>query len=178
MTIATQTDIPVNFGSGGSGLTPNGSSGSPSLRTLLQEHKVALGALDTASVQKRSITVGHANLTVAGTTEVENIGAALPANARILGISLHTVTPFSGGGTGAQAVDIGTSGDPDALIDGADLFAAAVDGQAASLPSGIAPNKLFVAAGAQLIATFVTDTTQAAFTAGAVTIDVFFVVLA
>jgi hypothetical protein len=33
------TTIPTDFGSGGSGLTPNGSSLTPSLYTLLKEHK-------------------------------------------------------------------------------------------------------------------------------------------
>lgn len=130
------------------------------------------------SLQKRSVTIVHGDLTDADTSETENIGAVLPANARILGVAMHTVTAFSGGGTGSLAVDVGTAGDVDAIVDGANLFAAAVDGQAATMPPGIAPNKFFSAAGAQLIATFVTDTTLAAFTAGAVTIDVYFAVLA
>jgi hypothetical protein len=130
------------------------------------------------TVQKRTVTIGHADLTVAGTTETENIGAVLPANARIVGVDIRALTAFSGGGTGAQTVDIGTAGDVDALVDGSNLFAAAVDGGPSTMPPGIRPNKTFVSAGAQLIATFITDTTQAAFTAGSVIIDVLFVELA
>lgn len=147
----------------------------PHVATLAESSVLADAGV---SLQKRTVTIGHADLTDADTSETENIGAALPANARILGVSLHTVTAFSGGGTGSLTVDIGSAGDIDAIIDGADLFAAVVDGQAATRPLGIAPNKLFAAGGAQLTATFVTDTTLAAFTAGAVTIDVLFAVLA
>lgn len=129
-------------------------------------------------VQKRTVTVLHSDLTDADTTQDINIGAVLPANARIVGVDMRAMTAFSGGGTGSQTVDIGTSGDVDALIDGADLFAAVVDGGPATMPQGIRPNKTFATAGAQLSARFICDTTQAAFTAGAVTIDVLFVELA
>lgn len=47
MPIEPLTQIPANFGTGGSGLTPNGSTGSPSLRSLLAEHVTALETLDT-----------------------------------------------------------------------------------------------------------------------------------
>lgn len=147
-------------------------------------HAVALATAQAAAqsslpLQKRTVTVGHAALTDADTSQDVNIGAVLPANARIMGVSLHTVTAFAGGTVSALALDIGTSGDIDALVDGADLFAAAVDGQAASRPLGIAPNKLFASAGAQLVARFVsTGDNLVNLTAGAVTIDVLFVELA
>lgn len=48
MSLLTLTTIPTDFGTGGSGLTPNGSSFTPSLRTLLNEHKNALATLDAA----------------------------------------------------------------------------------------------------------------------------------
>ncbi len=139
-----------------------------------------LATTDAAiALQKRTVTIGHADLTDADTSQTIDIGAVLPANARILGRSIHTVTAFSGGSVSALAVDIGTSGDVDAIVDGADLFAAAVDGQAATLPDGIAPNKLFASAGAQLIATVVsTGDNLVNLTAGAMTIDVLFSVLA
>lgn len=130
------------------------------------------------SLQKRSVTVGHADLTDADTSQDINIGAALPANARILGVSIHTVTAFSGGSVSALALDIGSSGDADALIDGADLMATVVDGQAATRPLGIAPNKLF-ASSTQLVARFVsTGDNLVNLTAGTCTIDVLFCVLA
>ncbi len=41
------TDIPDDFGSGGANLSPNGSSGEPSLKDILSEHKDALGILES-----------------------------------------------------------------------------------------------------------------------------------
>ena len=135
------------------------------------------------ALQKRTVTIGHADLEgndVDGAASTVNIGAVLPANARVIGAVTRGYTPFTGGGLSAVALDIGTAGDIDAIVDGADAFAAAVDGGTSTLPPGISPNKLFVAAGAQLIATLTPDgghDLQDA-TAGAVTIDVLFSVLA
>ncbi len=129
------------------------------------------------SIQKRTVTVGHADLTDADTSEDENIGAALPANARILGVAIKLATPFAGI-TGPVTVDIGSSGDIDALVDGANLTDAAVDGMASTMPLGIAPFKHFALA-TQLVARFLSASGNLAdCSAGAVTIDVHFAVLA
>lgn len=45
----TLTAIPEDFGSGGSGLSPGGSSGSPSLRDFLEEHRAAIVALQSGT---------------------------------------------------------------------------------------------------------------------------------
>jgi hypothetical protein len=130
-------------------------------------------------IQRRTLTATHATITAAAATETINIGAALPANATILAVTMHTYTPFTGGTVGDFTVDIGTSGDADALVDGADLFSAAVDGCPATVTAGVNPNKTFVAAGAQLTAKFDCASDDVAdATAGAVTIDVLFTVLA
>jgi hypothetical protein len=129
-------------------------------------------------IQKRTATIGFADLTTAGASQVLPIGAALPANARILGVALHTFTPFTGGTVSAMTIDIGSTGDADALIDGADAFTAAVDGQTSTRPLGIAPNKLF-AASTQINATFTaTGDTVDDTTAGAVTIDILYTCIA
>lgn len=132
-------------------------------------------------VQKRSLHLTQADLTdaVNGEAQAINIGAVLPANARIVGADIKLTTPFTGGGVASVACDIGTAGDIDAIVDGADMLAAAVDGQSSTRPNGIAPNKHFVAAGAQLIATFTPDVAKPLvdLTAGEATIDVLFVVL-
>ncbi len=131
------------------------------------------------ALQKRTVTVGHADLTDADTSQTISIGAVLPANARILGVAIHTVTTFAGGTATDLVVDIGTADDVDALIDGADVFGTIVDGQALARPLGIAPNKLFASAGAQLTATFVsTGDNLVNLTSGTCTIDVLFSVLA
>lgn len=133
-------------------------------------------------VFKRTVTVGHADLTEGtnNTSQAINIGATLPANARIVGVDMRSLTAFSGGSATAVTCDVGTSGDIDALIDGADLFAAAVDGGPATMPQGVRPNKTFASAGAQLIATFLTDSGHnlEGLTAGSVVIEVFYTVLA
>jgi len=134
------------------------------------------------TASKRTVTVGHADLTdaVNGEAEAINIGATLPANARIIGVDIRALTVFSGGSASAVTVDVGTSGDVDALIDGADLFAAAVDGGPATMPQGVRPNKTFITAGAQLLATFAPDAghTLLGLTAGSVIIDVLYIALA
>lgn len=130
------------------------------------------------TVSKKTLTANATTITAAAATEAVNIGTALPPNARIVGVDFHTYTEFSGGAVGDFTVDIGTSGDVDALVDGADLFAAAVDGGPATIPQGIRPNKFF-AAGGQLIATFRCGSDDVGdATAGAITIDVLYVVLA
>lgn len=146
----------------------------PHVATLAESSVLADAGV---SLQKRTVTVGHADLTDADTSEDENIGAALPANARILGTNIKLTTPFAGI-TGPVTVDIGSSGDIDALVDGANLTDAAVDGQASTMPSGIAPNKHF-ATSTQLVARFLSASGNLAdASAGSVTIEVYFAVLA
>jgi len=96
-------------------------------------------------VQERSLQVTVADLTSGTTSQTFNLGAPLPANAQILGAELQLAAPF--GTVAATCVaDIGSSGDPDAIVTAADILAAAVDGQASTRPPGIAPNKRFASA--------------------------------
>lgn len=130
------------------------------------------------SLQKRTLTVPFGSLTTAGTTQSFNIGATIPANARVLGTEAYAVTPFAGGSISAMKLDVGEAGDAQSLIKQADVFAAAVDGQSNTRPLGNAPNKLY-AAGVQLVAKFTsTGANVNAATSGTVTIDVLFAVLA
>lgn len=139
---------------------------------------VTLPATQLGTIQTRSVTITHTTLDAAATSQTINIGAVLPANAMIVGSNVAITTPTTGGGSSSCVVDIGTSGDVDAIIDGANVFAAAVDGMASTRPLGIAPDKLFVSAGAQLIATVTGDVNVSLFSAGSFTITVAFVVIA
>lgn len=140
---------------------------------------VVSGEIAAGRIQHRQLVVDESDITAAAATETLSIGAVLPANATILGVTMHTYTPFTGGTISDFTVDIGSSGDADALVDGADLFSAAVDGAPATMTAGVNPNKTFVAAGAQLTAKFDCASDDVAdATAGAVTIDVLFTVLA
>ncbi len=90
-------------------------------------------------------TVAYTDIAVASGSAEEAITTALPAGGRILGVDIELTTPFTGGTMSAVTVDLGDAGDADALVDGADVFTAAVDGQASSVPLGIAPHKRFAA---------------------------------
>lgn len=132
------------------------------------------------AVLKFSQAFAHTDFDALGaldTSEVVNYGTAIPAGARIVGRSVELTTPLTGGGNAAVTVDLGSAGDPDAIIDGADIFASAVDGQASSVPSGIAPNKRFAVA-TQLTLTFVADVGLKELTAGAGTVEILYVVQA
>lgn len=138
-------------------------------------------ALAGAIPQLRTVTVPRASLTSAvnGAAQSINLDAVLPANARIVGADARAYTPFTGGGATAVTLDIGTTGDLDAIVAAANVLAAAVDGGPSTMPRGIRPNKTFVTAGAQLLATFTPDGGHnlAGLTAGSITIDVWFLVL-
>jgi len=138
---------------------------------------VTLSATQPRTTQTRSVTITHTTLDAAALSQTISIGAILPANAMILGVDVVITTSTTGGGSSSCVVDIGTSGDVDALVDGANVFAAAVDGKASTRPLGIAPNKLFTTAGAQLIATVISDVNVSLLTAGSFTITVAFVAL-
>ena len=139
---------------------------------------ITFDAAQVGVIQTRTVTIGHADLTDADGEQSINIGAVLPANAMILSVDVALATPFSGGTATSVLLDIGTSGDPDAIVVNCDLFAAAVDGKASSMPAGIAPFKLFTSAGAQLLATVAADDDVADLVAGACTITVSFVKIA
>lgn len=85
------TAIPTDFGSGGSGLVPNGSS-KPTLRTLLEEHRAALAAGQESPVD---LTDASVTVQVGGGRFRRMPAATLSAN--------RTITL---GTTGAVAGDI------------------------------------------------------------------------
>lgn len=123
-------------------------------------------------IKKLSLTVGHADLIAAATSQVINIGsAALPSGAFIVGRTIALATAFSGGGAGAVSVDIGGT-DADAIVDGESIFTGATTAKAGT--SGI--NPFGALGGQQLTATFISDVNVADLTAGSVTITVLYVV--
>lgn len=137
-----------------------------------------LAALVASGVQYRELTIGHADLSDADTSQTIDLGAELPAGATIMGVDFSDFTVFSGGTVSQLLLDIGSSGDVDAIRDGVDLDTAAVDGQPSAAPLGIAPNKHFAAA-TQLLATVVsTGDNLVNLTSGTITIRVFYRVVA
>lgn len=138
----------------------------------------ALTEIGVIRIRKASLTIGHADLTDADNSQVVPFGAALPANARILHVAVKLATPFTGGTTSAVTFDVGTTGDADALVDGANVYAAAVDGYASSVPLGIAPNKHFSSAPTLNVTVANVGDTLLNLTAGAATVEVFYFVMA
>lgn len=120
----------------------------------------------TITVQK-----GHADLDAAAASQAFTL-YTLPGPAVVVGPPwIRSLTAFSGGGTGSATVAIGVDSDPDAIGDERDIFtgAAAVPAAMTAGVNGAAGYPL--AAGGAIKATFVADTTVAAFTAGAVVIS-------
>jgi len=160
--------------------------GGATATSIVMGAPVTLPATQTGTIQKKTVTIAFDNAALTatsgsanGTAATVNISTSLPANARIVGVDLNTYTPFTGGSVSAVALDVGSSGDIDALVDGADLFAAAVDGGPSTRPTGIRPNKIYATA-TQLIATLTPDAGHklSALTAGSVVIDVIYTILA
>ncbi len=157
------------------------------LTTLRGEIETRLAAAETSiaaslPLAKKTATIAFGGLSAGnsnGAAVSVNIGTTLPANARIVGVALKLATPFTGGSASSVSLDIGTSGDDNAIVAGADVLAAAVDGQASTRPAGIAPDRHY-ASGGQLLAKFTPDAGHqlANLTAGSITIDVTYVVLA
>ena len=160
---------------------------------LREEVEVRLDAADTAAAaaqttgdaallaSKRTVTIAFNNAALVaansnGTAAVVNIGATLPANARILSCDARAFTPYSGASMSTFSLKIGTSGDDDAIISAADMLAAAVDGGPSTFTRGIRPNKTFITSGAQLIATLTPDGSHKSsdLTSGSIIIDVWF----
>ena len=130
------------------------------------------------ALQKRTVTITHADLTdaVAGEAQAINIGAVLPANAVVLAHEVNVGTLFSGGSVSAVKLDIGGT-DADAIVSQMDVFTGAATG-ALSPRTGVHAQGKFSAE--QLVATFTPDGghTLLALTAGSVAITVWFSVLA
>ncbi len=130
-----------------------------------------------AVVQKRTVTIGEADLTdaVAGEAQAINIGAALPAGAVVIGHEVTIATLFSGGSVSAVKLDVGGTA-ATAIVNQLDVFTGASTG-ALSPRTGAHPQGRFSTV--QLRATFTPDGGHAlvALTAGSLTITVWFIPL-
>jgi hypothetical protein len=113
----------------------------------IKQHACLIGKLPAyatgvvGNVQSLSLQVEHSDLTDADGSETESFASAIPEGSIILGNRIAVTTPMSGGVASDCTCDVGFPGDPDGIVDGADIFAAAVDGHAATKPAGINPNK-------------------------------------
>lgn len=118
-----------------------------------------LGSRFSTDVQKRTLHVVFGQLAagvVNGAPVAIPITADLPAGSQILGVGIRLPTRFTGAGFVSVGVDIGTAGDPNAIVANSDVSDAGINGQASTLPAGIAPHPKYVAA-TTLFATFTPD---------------------
>lgn len=114
---------------------------------------------------------GHADLTDADSTQDFTL-YTLPGPAVVLGPPwVRSLTAFSGGGTGSATVAIGIDSDPDAIGDERDIFTGATAAPAAMAAGVNGAAGYPLSAGGVVKATFVADTTVAAFTAGALVVS-------
>ncbi len=143
----------------------------------LQEVKAIADA--AIALQKRTVTVGHADLTDAdnGDSQTINVGAVLPANAVLLAHSVVVTTPFSGGTVSALKMDLGGT-DIDGILAQLELITDAPTAAEKTAALGILPQGSYSAQ--QLVATFDPDAGNPLvdLTAGEVVITVWFSVLA
>lgn len=131
-------------------------------------------------LQKRELTIGHADLTsvVNGESMAFNIGSVLPAGAVVLGHSITGVTGFSGGAVSALLLDIGVAGSLESIVKDLELITDAPT--ASELEAAVGLRRQDEYGAVQLVATFDPDAGNplADLTAGSVTIKVFFAQLA
>jgi hypothetical protein len=137
-------------------------------------------ALDASiTLQKRTVTIGEADLTEGGNgvAQVLNIGAVLPANAVVLAAEVDIATLFSGGGATSVKLDIGGTA-ATAIANQHDVFTGAATGALTPTPAGVHQRGKFSAE--QLVATFTPSGGHSLLnlTAGSLTITVWFSVLA
>jgi hypothetical protein len=198
MAIATQTTIPDSFGKGGANI----GDGTPVLSTVLQEHKTALGVLDTAQsaalqaaidasaaavavaaantgIVKRTITVTQADdlAAVDDTTLTKNLGAILPTNARLVGCEISVGTLISGGAINAVTASIGVTGTAAAIGQATSVFTGAT-GFPKALTAGASGYMMHSLSGLQATVTVTsTGANLSAATAGSITANLYYIVL-
>lgn len=115
---------------------------------------------------KIAFVYGHADLTDADTSQDFTL-YTLPGPCRVVcPPAIDTLSAFSGGGTGSLTMAIGADSDPDAIGDEKSIFTGGAVGAMTAGVLGYAGALL--ASGTVIKAQFVTDTTLAALTAGAV----------
>lgn len=104
----------------------------------VQQEARALSGRGGEPIKVHKATVRAADLTAAATSEAIDIstgddGTDFPANAYVITAACRTLEAWSGTGISGTTLDIGDSGNPDELIDGANVHAVGYD----STPKGV-----------------------------------------
>lgn len=137
--------------------------------------ELALQASSVGNVIMQEFVIDHEMLTAEATNQTFNVGAALPANARILVVETELDEVFAGGDIAGAELDVGVSGALDQIVDGRNIFTAAPEG--ILLADGDRPAGTY---GGQQLQARITTTTGDVDEAetGEVTIRVFYAVAA
>ena len=137
------------------------------------------GTLTAGAIQKKSVAIAAADIAALGAviSGTINIGTALPANARLLGCQVNVGTKVQNAGdTDTTTVDLGVAGQTDAAAKSVSLKTTGLKGvPPTSSATGWVGENL---GAAQLLATITSTVNLSTITAGAVTIEVFYFVLA
>ncbi len=119
---------------------------------------------------KLSITIGHADLTAAATSQAINIGSPLPPDAVILGREIRLATAFSGGTVSACTVSIGGTS-ATAIVNAESIFTGATTAKKGTDGA----NPFGRLGGQQLTATITTTGDNVVnLSAGSMTIDIYY----
>lgn len=121
----------------------------------------------TGGVVSRTLTIGFADLTDADGSQSFSLGAALPANAVLIGYDVNVTAAFGDGAAGVFTLDLGFAGDLDNILDGGALGTIAqLHGSASGRRSAV-----------QLLATVLGSVNVTTATVGAADIEVFYTVV-
>lgn len=149
------------------------------VETALAEVKTIADA--NMGVVKRTVTIGFADFSALTTedTIAIDVGAVLPANARCVGHELVSLTPFNdGSGNPDVSIEVGIKGgDADAVVTSHNI---GHDGAGGAGTSGVLGYPMAPLGAVTLAATVTTNNGAhlVALDAGAVTVNVFYIVLA
>jgi hypothetical protein len=93
-------------------------------------------------VKTLTLSVAETDITAAAALETLDFASALPEGSYILGSRIGLSAIFTGGTISDYTVDLGFPANLDAIVDDADLFAAAIGGEASTSPAGVAHHML------------------------------------
>jgi hypothetical protein len=132
---------------------------------------------------KRTVTIGFADFAALGVADFTaiDVGAALPANARLLGYEIVDVTPFDDGGASVDVkIRIGVGVETSAIMGDVDIDQAAAPIASTNGTPGARGYPMHNLGGETVIATVTTTNPAhlAGLDAGAVTVNLFYCVLA
>jgi hypothetical protein len=108
------------------------------LQSDVGDLETAVLGLQGASVTARTFAFDHDDFDAAALTQAINAGAVMAAGAVFLGASLNVTEIFGGGAVSDVVIDVGVTGNADALIADADGEGVAVTNSSALLPASAA----------------------------------------